>query len=278
MGTGAKIYVGNSYFESNTAARMGGAISGNASILQVLDSSFKANAAKLGGAIATNQPEAQLVLGGCDFDANDAMMGPKFGPAVAANGLVEDLGENNAQPEDLMCLDCELTAGIRIHEPQPQAELAQDAAATLPPPLLQQEDSTNAVPSNNQMQLPEATPLDNAGMGVLLPTDDEGIASMVIVEENTEQIKEETSIALGNDEVEEASVVKEQTEESTEQHDTDDKDKDEEESTEETTKEQGAEEAEATGITTDASTADDVLSLEGVDLDHKEDTKEDTEP
>ena len=245
---------------------MGGAISANASILQVLDSSFKANAARLGGAIATNQPEAQLVLGGCDFDANDAMMGPKFGPAVAANGLVEDLGENNAQPEDLMCLDCELTAGIRIHEPQPQAQLAQDA-----PPLLQQEDSTNAVPSNNQMQLPEATPLDNAGMGVLLPTDDEGIASMVIVEENTEQIKEETSIALGNDEVEEASVVKEQTEESTEQHDTDDKDKDEEESTEETTKEQGAEEAEATGTPAAAVT-------EEVDLDNKEDTKEDTEP
>ena len=261
MGTGAKIYVGNSYFESNTAARMGGAISGNASILQVLDSSFKANAAKLGGAIATNQPAAQLVLGGCDFDANDAIMGPKFGPAVAANGLVEDLGENNAQPEDLMCLDCELTAGIRIHEPQPQAQLAQDA-----PPLLQQEDSTNAVPSNNQMQLPEAAPLNTAGMGVLLPTDDEGIASMVIVEENTEQINEESSIALGNDEVEEASVVKEQAEESTEH-----KDKDEEENTEETTKEQGAEEAEATGTPAAAVT-------EEVDLDNKEDTKEDTEP
>ena len=221
------------------SSQMGGAISGNASILQVLDSSFKANAARLGGAIATNQPEAQLVLGGCDFDANDAMMGPKFGPAVAANGLVEDLGENNAQPEDLMCLDCELTAGIRIHEPQPQAQLAQDAAATPPPPLLQQEDSTNVVPSNNQMQLPEAAPLDTAGMDVLLPTDDEGIASMVIVEENTEQIKEESSIALGNDEVEEASVVKEQAEESTEQQYTGDKDKNEEESTEETTKEQG---------------------------------------
>ena len=274
MGTGAKIYVGNSYFESNTAARMGGAISGNASILQVLDSSFKANAAKLGGAIATNQPEAQLVLGGCEFDANDAMMGPKFGPAVAANGLVEDLGENDAQPDDLMCLDCELTAGIRIREPQPQAQLAQDAYATPPPPLLQQEDSTNVVPSNAQMQLPEAAPLDTAGMGILLLTDDEGVASMVIVEENTEQITEESSIANENDEAEEPSAVKEHTEESTEQQETDDKN--EEESTEEeTTKEQGAEEAEATGISTDTTTADAEIPL---DEDENEDTKKDTAP
>ena len=186
VGTGAKIYVGNSYFEGNTAERMGGAISGTASILQVLDSSFRSNIAKLGGAIATNLPEAQLVLGGCEFDANDAIMGPKYGPAVAANGRVEDLGENDAQPEELMCLDCELTSGIRIREPEPQAQPVQDINVPMP----------------MDEPLPSAAPLDTEGMGVLLPTNgDEDTAPLVVVEEdaevyineNTEDANEETT-------------------------------------------------------------------------------------
>ena len=178
VGTGAKIYVGNSYFEGNAAERMGGAISGTASILQVLDSSFRSNIAKLGGAIATNLPEAQLVLGGCEFDANDAIMGPKYGPAVAANGLVEDLGENDAQPEELMCLDCELTSGIRIREPEPQAQ----------PPV---EDIN--VPMTEP--LPSAAPLDTEGMGALLPTADEDAAPLVVVEEDAEAYIEEITNA-----------------------------------------------------------------------------------
>jgi predicted outer membrane repeat protein len=196
VGSGAKIYVGNSFFESNTAARMGGAISGTASILQVLDSSFRANAAKLGGAIATNLPEAQLVLGGCNFDANDAMMGPKYGPAVAANGLVEDLGENEAQPEDLMCLDCELTSGIRIREPEPQAQPVQVNV-----PLQQEENSNMPIKSNEP--LPSAAPLDTAGMGILLPISDEGTASMVVVEEDAEDVYTEVDEVEANDDTEE---------------------------------------------------------------------------
>jgi len=149
------------------------------------------------------------------------MMGPKYGPAVAANGLVEDLGENEAQPEDLMCLDCELTAGIRIHEPQPQAQPVQDFTTTLPPPLPQQEDSTNAL-SNNQMQLPGAAPLDTTGMGVLLPTGDEGVASMVVVEEDPEEIIETPSITeIETDDTEEASEVEEHTEDTMEEQEAD---------------------------------------------------------
>ena len=161
---------------------MGGAISGTAAILQVLDSSFRSNIARLGGAIATNLPEAQLVLGGCEFDANDAIMGPKYGPAVAANGLVEDLGENEAQPEELMCLDCELTSGIRIREPEPQAQPVQDINVPMDEPL------------------PSAAPLDTEGMGALLPTG-EDTAPLVVVEEDAEAyISEITDVAEENTE------------------------------------------------------------------------------
>ena len=174
--------MGNSYFEGNVAERMGGAISGTAAILQVLDSSFRSNIARLGGAIATNLPEAQLVLGGCEFDANDAIMGPKYGPAVAANGLVEDLGENEAQPEELMCLDCELTSGIRIREPEPQAQPVQDINVPMDEPL------------------PSAAPLDTEGMGALLPTG-EDTAPLVVVEEDAEAyISEITDVAEENTE------------------------------------------------------------------------------
>jgi len=114
VGARSRAYVANSLFQQNSAARMGGAISGEASMLQVLDSTFTANVAALGGAISSNKPEAVLVLADNEFDGNVAGLGQAYGPAVAANGQVQDFGNNKvSSPKDFMCLSCKLIAGVR---------------------------------------------------------------------------------------------------------------------------------------------------------------------
>lgn len=166
---------------------MGGAISGEAAVLQVLDSSFKANSAAVGGAIATNKPEAVLVIGDCEFANNAAQMGPTFGPAVAANGKVQDFGGIDVNPQDLMCLDCELSAGTRIH----------DSVQPAVPPQVPEFEVP--VVQETQQQVGENTaaavgnPLDTVGLDALLPTGQSAAAPVVVVEQEAPVIVEETA-------------------------------------------------------------------------------------
>jgi hypothetical protein len=119
-GAATSTYIVKSIFASNKAARMGGAVSGESSKMTVLDSSFSSNGAALGGALSSNQPDSVLFLSGNSFgDANVAGLGPAYGPAVAANGLVQDLGGNEANPQDFMCLGCALQTGHVIQQYHP---------------------------------------------------------------------------------------------------------------------------------------------------------------
>jgi len=119
-GAATSTYIANSYFESNAAARMGGAVSGESSKVSVLDSTFASNSAPVGGALSSNQPDSILILTGNFFDdSNMAGLGPAYGPAVAANGLVQDLGGNEANTQDFMCLGCKLQTGVAIKKYQP---------------------------------------------------------------------------------------------------------------------------------------------------------------
>ena len=114
IGSRSRAYVANSLFQQNSATRMGGAISGEASMVQVVDSTFTANVAALGGAISSNKPDAVLVLADNTFHGNVAGLGQAYGPAVAANGEVQDLGNNKvSSPKDFMCLSCKLIPVVR---------------------------------------------------------------------------------------------------------------------------------------------------------------------
>jgi len=105
-------------FVQNAAQRMGGAIYSESSLLQVVQSSFVSNYASIGGALSSNMPDAQLYLADNQFDRNVAGLGPTYGPAVAANGYVQDYGGNEADPKDFMCLHCKLNTGARPPRPQ----------------------------------------------------------------------------------------------------------------------------------------------------------------
>ena len=119
-GAATSTYIAKSTFVSNKAARMGGAVSGESSKLTVLESVFSSNSAALGGAVSSNQPDSTLILLDNAFDdTNVAGLGPAYGPAVAANGLVRDLGGNVANPKDFMCLGCTLRTGHEIQKYNP---------------------------------------------------------------------------------------------------------------------------------------------------------------
>jgi len=113
VGPNSRAYVSNSYFAENTASRMGGAISSADSTVIVLESTFLSNTASIGGAISSNRPTSVLVLADNRFDGNNAGLGPSYGPAVAANGIVRDFGGNAADPNNFMCLHCNLVPGNR---------------------------------------------------------------------------------------------------------------------------------------------------------------------
>jgi hypothetical protein len=127
-GAATSTYIANSYFEGNAAARMGGAVSGESSKVSVLDSTFSSNSAPVGGALSSNQVDSILILTGNSFDdSNTAGLGPAYGPAVAANGLVQDLGGNEANAKDFMCLGCKLQAGVATKSYQPNLGREDDA-------------------------------------------------------------------------------------------------------------------------------------------------------
>ena len=119
-GAATSTYIAKSKLVSNKAARMGGAVSGESSKLTVVESTFASNSAALGGAVSSNQPDSTLILLDNTFDdTNVAGLGQAYGPAVAANGLVRDLGGNVANPKDLMCLGCTLRTGHEIQQYNP---------------------------------------------------------------------------------------------------------------------------------------------------------------
>ena len=130
-GAATSAYIANSYFEGNIAARMGGAVSGESNKVSVLDSTFSSNSAPVGGALSSNQVDSILILTGNSFDdSNTAGLGPAYGPAVAANGLVQDLGGNEANANDLMCLGCKLQAGVATKSYQPNLGREDDAGVS----------------------------------------------------------------------------------------------------------------------------------------------------
>ena len=93
--------------------------SGLAHIWDFRFSGFSSNSAPVGGALSSNQVDSILILTGNSFDdSNTAGLGPAYGPAVAANGFVQDLGGNEANANDLMCVGCNLFAGVaKSYEP-----------------------------------------------------------------------------------------------------------------------------------------------------------------
>ena len=117
VGPRSRTYVKNSLFMQNAAQRMGGAIYSESSYLALVESSFVANYASIGGAVSSNMPDSQLILADNEFDRNVAGLGPTYGAAIAANGHVQDYGGNEADPSDFMCLNCELSAGARPDRP-----------------------------------------------------------------------------------------------------------------------------------------------------------------
>ena len=130
-GVATSTYIANSYFEGNTAARMGGAVSGESSKVSVLDSTFSSNSAPVGGALSSNQVDSVLILTGNSFDdSNTAGLGPAYGPAVAANGFVQDLGGNEANAKDLMCVGCNLQAGVATKSYEPNLGREDDAGVS----------------------------------------------------------------------------------------------------------------------------------------------------
>ena len=118
VGPRSQAYVKNTMFMQNAAQRMGGAIYSESSLLQVIQSSFVSNYASIGGAVSSNMPDAQLILADNEFERNVAGLGPTYGPAIAANGYVQDYGGNEADPKDFMCLHCKLNTGTRPPRPE----------------------------------------------------------------------------------------------------------------------------------------------------------------
>ena len=96
LGRQAKVYVRHSSFFGNFATTdHGGAIFNYEGDLTVLESVFKGNSARKGGAISTDDGGI-LVLGENDFSLNDSR---KRGPVVSVDGLFYDWGGNTADNE-----------------------------------------------------------------------------------------------------------------------------------------------------------------------------------